>query len=372
LGADNNITLDGLNVHGAAVGGTSGNGIKISDSPNVTVMNSDIHNLGDALSHTDSDGLIVTGNTFDHLGGDGIHGGGSSNVLIADNSFTSFITTAGKHPDAIQFWTTNTTASAHDIVVRDNLILRGEGAGMQGIFITDQSGGNIPYENLTITGNTVIGGFYHGLTVYDGNNVLIDGNTVVGYTDMSSWIMAYETNDATVTNNITSQLKLTSPNTDLVSLGNSVVAKVTADTDDMLLKNWFANHSNVTIGSTGDLTTTFAAAARLSLAGDVTVTVGDAGANSISGSAGADLIDGGGGVDTLSGGAGDDLYIVGDTGDRIIELPGGGTDTVRSYAYYAYQLDANVENLILSRNGGQKGTGNDLDNVITANKVGSP
>jgi trimeric autotransporter adhesin len=63
---------------------------------------------------------------------------------------------------------------------------------------------------------------------------------------------------------------------------------------------------------------------------------------------------------TLVGGLGNDTYIVGGY-QVVVESPGEGIDTVK--ASHDYVLGANVENLIL---GGEcKGTGNELDNVIT-------
>ncbi|OYU37060.1 hypothetical protein [Novosphingobium sp. PASSN1] len=85
----------------------------------------------------------------------------------------------------------------------------------------------------------------------------------------------------------------------------------------------------------------------------------------LKGLGGADTLDGGKGADTMYGGTGGDVYIVDSTGDKVIELAGQGTDTVRSYISYA--LTANVENLLLLGSGTLNGTGNSLDNVITGN-----
>ncbi|MFN7307118.1 MAG: hypothetical protein ACK5TQ_11135, partial [Acetobacteraceae bacterium] len=55
---------------------------------------------------------------------------------------------------------------------------------------------------------------------------------------------------------------------------------------------------------------------------------GLAGNDSILGAAGNDTLSGGTGTDTLAGGAGNDLFFVTDTGDLVIELTGGGADTI--------------------------------------------
>jgi len=85
-------------------------------------------------------------------------------------------------------------------------------------------------------------------------------------------------------------------------------------------------------------------------------------ANQITGSAGADSIDGGAGADTMSGGAGNDTYFVDNTGDVVVELAGGGTDTV--IASVNTTLSAEVENLVLT-GAAHVGTGNALANTIT-------
>ncbi|MBO9709847.1 MAG: M10 family metallopeptidase C-terminal domain-containing protein [Caulobacter sp.] len=82
------------------------------------------------------------------------------------------------------------------------------------------------------------------------------------------------------------------------------------------------------------------------------------------GGAGDDVLDGGEGADRMTGGTGDDRYVVDHWRDTVVELAGGGVDTV--WSSINYSLGANLENLKLT---GQAnlGTGNGLNNVIEGN-----
>jgi serralysin len=90
---------------------------------------------------------------------------------------------------------------------------------------------------------------------------------------------------------------------------------------------------------------------------------GDGGANLLSGGLGDDLLDGLGGADRMEGGKGDDTFWVDDAGDRVIERPGGGVDTVAT-TLLSYRLTSDVENLSYAGTGDFSGTGNELANGI--------
>ncbi|HSV46159.1 MAG TPA: Ig-like domain-containing protein [Ramlibacter sp.] len=90
---------------------------------------------------------------------------------------------------------------------------------------------------------------------------------------------------------------------------------------------------------------------------------GNDGDNQLFGLGGDDEIDGGAGLDTLVGGSGDDLFIVRGVGQVVIELPGGGADTVESSV--SWQLSEGVETLRLVGFSGLLGHGNALPNRIT-------
>jgi Ca2+-binding RTX toxin-like protein len=96
---------------------------------------------------------------------------------------------------------------------------------------------------------------------------------------------------------------------------------------------------------------------------------GDAGNDTLNGGAGNDTLNGGTGSDSLIGGTGNDLYVVDSIGDRISETNTLSTeiDTVQSAV--TWTVGANLENLILTGTVAINGTGNALNNKITANSA---
>ncbi len=92
---------------------------------------------------------------------------------------------------------------------------------------------------------------------------------------------------------------------------------------------------------------------------------GNALANVLMGLDGNDVLDGKGGADTLIGGAGNDIYVVDDSADVTVELPGEGTDTVQSSV--SYTIGTEIERLVLTGAAAIDGAGNALDNRLTGN-----
>src|SRR6185437_7531153 len=66
---------------------------------------------------------------------------------------------------------------------------------------------------------------------------------------------------------------------------------------------------------------------------------GDAGNDVLDGGAGNDTLNGGAGADVFIGGLGDDTFVIDNGADRVVELPGAGSDTIQT-AMAALNLNA--------------------------------
>jgi len=114
----------------------------------------------------------------------------------------------------------------------------------------------------------------------------------------------------------------------------------------------------------------------LGTAGNDTITGGSSSDPVLYGLGGDDTIDGGLGSDKMYGGAGNDTYIVNVLTDVVDELAGNGTDTIKTGITYsladtdgAGANGGNVENLTLTGTAAVNGTGNALNNVLTGNSA---
>lgn len=351
--SSSNVNLDKLFVHGTLNGSSNDDvrGMLIRDSKNVVVSNSRFTELTDAVSHIDSNNVTFTNNNFSTIRDNGISGGGTSQLKILGNVFTNFDHVGDVHPDAIQVWTTNTKAAASDITIAGNSFDRGTGAAVQGIWMRDEVG-NLPFRNVTITDNKVVGGAFNGIAVMGAENVTFARNVVAGYTDQLSWIGVTNVKNAIVTDNIATEYQF---NNSGVSQSGNVLAQQIAQLSDGAARLTVTRAglvddlaSNLTLLGYVDAPSTtksyrFTEVTVTGTAGADRLTAGAVGDYRLIGGDGDDTLSGGGtGRHTLVGGKGNDTYVITKLGETAVEAAGEGIDTVVTSVDYT--LGANIEN----------------------------
>lgn len=424
------IHFDSLDVHGS-LDGNAGNDVAaflLRASTDISVTNSEFHELLFGIGSLDNNGVNFSGNQFHDIRSDGIRGAGTSNAVISNNTFKDFRPETGDHPDAIQFWTANTSASAQNIVISGNVIMRGDGGSIQGIFLGDESGGKLPYLNVTIKDNLLVGTGWNGIALAGKTSVISD-NILVSFADEVTRIRVQNSDGVLVKDNQAGgYVYITSTN--VTESGNGTTRVVTDGGVDAL-KAWYALHSSgavelpsgvaqsesvttvtpeptvpsepapvpvpvpapaptLTSGAGLTLQATATGGVLLGGAGNDTI-VGAAGIDKLNGGAGDDLLKGGDGNDilygmdgndrleggagddvlyggagtnTLLGGAGNDSYQVSSATDIVVENVGEGYDTV--YASVDFTLPTNIEALRL-QGLTVTGIGNAGDNLLVGN-----
>lgn len=194
----------------------SGDGIRVTDSR--------ISGMRYGIGFLHSRRISIERNELRGLQTDAIRGGGVDDLLIAENVMGDFKPLPGDHPDGIQLWSTNQKVAAKRITIRDNLIARSRGGIIQGIFVRDTLR-KLPFEDVEIRGNLVIGGMYNGIAIGGVTRGVIADNVVVAYPDMKSWISVSGGNTVELTNN-RAMLFLLKENQDLRDTGNQKIAPV--------------------------------------------------------------------------------------------------------------------------------------------------
>ncbi|MBJ7410114.1 MAG: right-handed parallel beta-helix repeat-containing protein [Phenylobacterium sp.] len=135
------------------------------------------HDARHGIFHEGNVRLVIRGNDFRDLHGDGMRGGlNSDGVLIEDNSGTDLHLQGADHLDFIQFWTTAATKPTRNVTIRRNHYFRGAGSPAQGILMGDEAG--VGYENLLIEDNVIVGSLYNGISVSGGRMPVVQRNYV--------------------------------------------------------------------------------------------------------------------------------------------------------------------------------------------------
>lgn len=326
------ITFSGVVFRGPDNLG-SGNEVSpllIRSSSDITIVDSEFYNVWHGVKLLDVDGIVITGSYFHDIRTDGIRGGGVSNAVITNNFFTDFHPIGNDHPDAIQFWSTNQDEPGRNLIISDNLIVRGEGAPIQGIFIRDTFD-NMPFENVSITGNIVLGGLYNGISVGGVNGGEITNNIVAGYEDQRSWIRLGDGWNVVVSQNAATAYSLQDSDEWRRRLNDEIEEGTTFAQD--AYEMWSSDDTNdlsdlsaMLLSSAPIIDTTVAnQAGSLAASGIFTTVVGTWGDDTLTASPGGSKVFGKDGNDVIDGAGSDDI-LLGNWGDDILRGNAGNDD----------------------------------------------
>jgi hypothetical protein len=172
-------------------------GIRISKSENVSIIESWFHNLGTALSIGNSDKTEIIGNKFEKNLKDNINiSSNVSDVEIRANLLYSQLAALydGHHYDNIQFWVqTDANRNTNNVKILENTIFDLSGAvKAQAIFMRanylDANGVPNPYKfsNIEIARNVIVTQHVNAITVHVVDGLNVHNNTILFPADYSN------------------------------------------------------------------------------------------------------------------------------------------------------------------------------------------
>lgn len=240
------IHFDHVDVHGSLDGDphNDAEGIRIVGGGDVSITNSEFHELKRAAAISTSTGVKVSGNTAHDLQVTGFMFAAASQVKITGNTIWNIKPVEGDHPDAIQFLTAGTTTPSADITIAGNVIYRGSGGGTQGIFLRDQVG-TLPYEGVTIAENLIVGTGYNGILVMGAKTLSVTDNELVsnpGSTN-DTWILVQAADGVTLSHNRAQKISV-GTSTNVTQKANKLTDPVT-DGGVGALRAWASSHPDM-------------------------------------------------------------------------------------------------------------------------------
>lgn len=197
------ISFNNITVHGTVDGnpGNDGFGFRISDSSNVMIYDSRFFELRAGGFTRGSDAIAIVGNDVRTVR-EGFDFQQVEQVLIEGNHFTDFAPEDSDHADAIQFWITEGSGGSHDVTIRDNVMLQGDGESFQGILVGAE-GDTFRHSRFVVENNAYHGSSLHGISLYEVDRARVENNSVVSAdTDQRSGINLFNVTGAALVDNI--------------------------------------------------------------------------------------------------------------------------------------------------------------------------
>lgn len=232
------VHFDRVSIHGSLDGDSTNDvqGLQLRFSTNLTVTNCEFQQLERALLISQTSKVVASGNYAHDLRSDGFDLVEVHDIRLIDNTFRDFTPIGDDHPDAIQFWTTGTKVASRDIVIADNVILRGSADYMQGIFLRDQVG-TLPYERVTIRNNLVVGTGYNGIRIQGARDLTLTDNQLVSFEGDHKTFMLVQGADKVIASG-NSASKIDFGDSTNVTQGRNTITKAVGDRGRGAMAKW--------------------------------------------------------------------------------------------------------------------------------------
>lgn len=239
------VIFDTVSVQGSLDGDPSNDvsGIQVRNSQNIRIVNSEFQQLERAVAVGQTEGVTVSNNRVHDIRSDGFNFAEVTHVELVGNVLWNFLPAQKDHPDAIQFWTSRTVTPSREIRITGNVVHRGIGAYTQGIFLRDQLG-TLPYEQVTITENLIVGTGYNGLRITGAVDLTVADNELVTFAgDNNTFFLVKKADRFIARNNRATAISI-DESTNVVQQGNKVTKPV-KDKGRAAMSKWAARHPDL-------------------------------------------------------------------------------------------------------------------------------
>ena len=180
VNASNDVSFVGIDLVGSINGNPfdDGNGLMITNSSRVTVLDSSFREFNNAVVFSRSEDVIFAGNTIRDAR-EGVNIAQIDGGLFERNYVTGIRPDLSKrdHSDAFQVQSGGGNGISRDLVFNANVIMGDEN---QGIFIRSEKAQSqgLTHSNIVITNNYVESNYRNAISIADTNGVVVTGNTV--------------------------------------------------------------------------------------------------------------------------------------------------------------------------------------------------
>jgi hypothetical protein len=190
VGGSTNINLVGMHFMGSMNNNRNddGNGLVITDSNRVTVLNSSFEQFNNGAIVSRTNDIVFAGNTITEVR-EGVNISQVNGGLFERNYVTKVIPDLSKmdHSDAFQLHSGGNAQNSKDVVFRSNVII----SDTQAIFVSNGKLAQGSYQqNIVIENNYYEGRGASAIAVYGVKNAVVTGNTLREGDGTSGWAPA--------------------------------------------------------------------------------------------------------------------------------------------------------------------------------------